>query len=123
MEKPKLKIPEWLDKHFLGKVVKTYKKDDSIEILDFKTNTGFSEHFASTMFQCKIDFKSLKYPKSEHETLKVVIKAQPVDEGLKMAVVSGGPLFETETKLYQEVLPAFHQLFERNGLNVEFGPE
>jgi Ecdysteroid kinase-like family len=114
-------VPEWLDNSFLQKAMRSYRRDDTIEVLSFTMKTGFSEHFASTMFQSQIVFKSSKYP--EPQTLNVVIKAKPVNEGLKMKVVSGGPLFETEIRMYNETIPAIHQLFERSGLKVELGPE
>lgn len=120
MQSQEEKTPEWLDKVFLRKALRSYKRDDSIEVDDFMISTGFSEHFASTMFQCKVSFSSIE---SGEATLNVVIKAKPVNDGLKMNVVAGGPLFETEIRMYNETIPAIHQLFERNGLKVKFGPE
>jgi Ecdysteroid kinase-like family len=117
------KVPEWLNKSLLQKALQSFKSNETIEILNFKIATGFSEHFASTMFQCKIVFKSLEPSESEPETLNVVIKAKPVNEGLKMDVVSQGPLFETEIKMYKETIPAINQLFKQTGLKVELGPE
>lgn len=115
--------PEWLDNKFLKKALQSYRNDDTIEVLNFTTNTSFSEHFASTMFQSTIDFKSSKNPQSEPESLNVVIKAKPVNEGFKMNLAASGPLFETEIKMYTETIPAIQQLFERSGMNIELGPE
>lgn len=113
-------VPDWLDKMLLQKAVQSYKHDKNIQILCFKVSTSFAEHFASEMFQCEIE---LKNSESQLETLNVVIKAKPVNEGLKMDVVGQGPLFETEIKMYKETIPAINQLFEQNGLKVELGPE
>lgn len=115
--------PDWLNKGFIQTAVRNWKSDDTIEVLSFDVRSNFSEHFASTMFQSKIEFKSTKYPKSESETLSVVIKAKPVDEGLKTKVVSSGQLFETEIQMYKETIPAIHQLFERCGMEIQLGPE
>jgi Ecdysteroid kinase-like family len=123
MQTTEEKTPEWLDEIFLQKAVQSYRNDETIEILGFKITSGFSEHFANSMFQCKIDFKPLTILESQYETLKVVIKAKPVNEGLKMEIVGTGPLFETEIKMYKQEIPAINQLFKQNGLKVELGPE
>ena len=120
MQSQEEKTPEWLDNIFLRKALQSYKRDESIEVVDFIISTGFSEHFASTMYQCKVNFRSVE---SGEATLNVVIKAKPVNDGLKMNVVAGGPLFETEIRMYSETIPAIHHLFERNGINLKFGPE
>lgn len=123
METVKEQAPEWLNKAFLEAALHSYKHDNTIDVLSFDFRTGFSEHFASTMFQSKIVFKSAKFPKSEPESLDVVVKAKPVNEGIKMNVVGSGPLFETEIKMYTETIPAIHQLFERSGMKEKIGPE
>jgi Ecdysteroid kinase-like family len=123
MQEVEEKTPDWLNQVFLQKALRSYRRDDSIEVLNFTVNSGFSEHFASSMFQSKIVFKSSKYSKSEPETMNVVVKAKPFDNDMKMKVVSNGPLFETEIRMYKEVIPAFQQLFERSDMKVELGPE
>lgn len=112
--------PEWLNNSFLRNALKSYKRDETIEVLNFDVRSGFCEHFASSMFQSKIEFKSSKYPKSE---LSVVIKAEPIGDDFKEKVVASGPLFDIEIQMYNETLPAIHQLFERNGLKAEVSPE
>lgn len=121
MEKPA--TPEWLNKSFLQNAIGRYRNDETIDVLEFTISTNFSEHFASTMFQSKVDFKSMKYPKSKHETLNIVIKVIPMDDDLKKELVAGAPLFETEIQMYNESIPAIDQLFERSGLKVKLGPE
>lgn len=116
-------VPEWLDKSFLQMALRSYRNDDSVEVLNFTIKSSFCEHFASTMFQSKIDFKSSKYPKPDPESLSVVIKVKPVIEDLRMEVVSSGPLFETEICMYKETIPAINNLFERSGMKVVMGPE
>lgn len=115
--------PDWIDKSFLQKVLRSYKRDETVEVLNFSFKAGFAGHFASEMFRSKIEFKSTKYPKPELETLDVVIKAQPVGNSLAAQIASGGPLFETEARMYGETLPAIHQLFEQSGLKAEVAPE
>lgn len=121
MEQMKDNKPDWLDNALLTKALQNYKNDDNIKVSSFTINTGFSEHFCSSMVQTKIEFSSSRFPKSEPETLNVVVKAKPV--GDKSRLQEAGPLFENEIKMYKEVLPAINQLFERSGMKVEFAPE
>lgn len=115
--------PEWLDRKFLENAMRIYRRDDTIEIFDFTVNNSFGGHFASSMFQSEISFRSLKHKILVSETINVVIKAKPLPGGLNSEVVAGGPLFETEIKMYKETLPAMQNLFERNGIKIELAPE
>lgn len=113
--------PDWLNNVLLQKALQSYKNDSTIDVSDFTINAGFSEHFGSSMFQITIEFTSKKFPKSKPESLNVVVKAKPeVDKGI---TIDAGPLFETEIKMYNEVLPAMNQLFERSGMKVDLAPE
>lgn len=117
------KTPQWFDKAFVEAAIRSYKRDGTIEVLSFDVKSGFSEHFCSSMFQSKIEFKSHKFRKVEPEALNVVIKAMPLTEVDKMKIVSGTPVFETETKMYSKTLPAIYELFERSGMKIALGPE
>jgi len=116
-------LPEWLDESFILKALRSYKTDDSIELVEQKiVPATFSEHFASNLYRATLSFRSAKFANSE--TLHVVIKVLPGDgDGLKADIAGSGPLFETEIAMYRNTLPAIHQLFERNGFNFEFAPE
>lgn len=120
MQKSENISPDWINFEFLQKAIRIYKNDDSVEVQDFKikSGSGFTEHIASTMFQCKIDFN---YSNCERETLHIVIKASPV-VGLER-MVTNGPLFENEMKMYRNTIPAIHQLYGRSGLNINLAPE
>lgn len=116
-------LPTWLDKAFCQKAFRSFRNDVTIEILNFEMASSFNEHFCSTMFKLKIEFQSSKYPKSEPETMNVVVKVKPISDEIKMQVVADNPLFENEIRMYKETLPAIHNLFERSGVKIEFGPE
>ena len=125
MENLDKNLPGWLDHNFLIKILSIHRNDDSIEISSVEMKTGFSEHFGSSMFQCKIYFKSLKATDSLGESIDVVIKALPndKDKGFTQNLLSDAPLFKTEIKMYNEVIPAINRLFKLNGMNVTLGPE
>ena len=123
MESAAEKLPKWLDMAFFKKILSSYWNDDSIEALSFEMKSGFSEHFGSSLFRCKIDFKSLKNAELLENSIDVVVKAQPMNDGVEDNVGGQIPLFKTEIKMYNEVIPAINQLFNKNGLNVTLGPE
>jgi hypothetical protein len=116
------KYPEWLNKNFLRQALSSYETNQPVEVLDFKINKNFSQHYGSSMFQCQIDYKS---EKSESDSLQVVIKAAPLDDELKMKI-SGHCMdfvFNNETQMYRETIPAIKRLFELHDFKVNFAPE
>lgn len=121
MQKPEKASPNWINVKFLQKAIRIYKNDDSMEVKDYAINSVLADHIASTMFRCRIDFKSSTHSTCELETLNVVIKAQPT-EGIE-SVATEGPLFETEIRMYRITIPAIHQLYKRFGVNINFAPE
>lgn len=123
MENKAEETVEYLNEALLTRAIQSYKNDETIELVKFEINPAFSEHYASKMYRSKIEFKSTKYPRSENEVLSVVIKTKPVNDPKIELILSGGSLFETEMEMYEKVLPAMHQLYENNGLNIKFAPE
>ncbi|XP_037030046.1 uncharacterized protein LOC119069927 [Bradysia coprophila] len=119
MQQPANACPEWVTIELLRKAVRSYKNDDTFEVNDFSVKSGFSEHFASVMLQCKIDCKSVN---TERETLNVVVKARQIIEGLK-AIACEEAMFENEIRMYTSTLPAFNRLFARFGMNIDLAPE
>lgn len=116
-------VPEFLNIELIKSAIKSYKKDENVEILNFEISSGFSEHFGSSMFKGKIEFKSPKYS-SKAETLSTVIKVKPTVDPNTNFQFDTTPLFKTEIKMYQKVLPLFHELYERNGQSsLKFAPE
>lgn len=116
-------VEEFLNRELLQKALKSYKNDDTIEIENFTISPAFGEHYASEMFRSKIEFKSSKFStQREIQSIAVVIKIKPSSDS-NLAVVTQGPLFETEIEMYKNILPAFTELYQKNGQNIEFAPE
>lgn len=115
--------PHFLNKEFLQEVLAAYRKNESLEVTEFRMNSSFSEHFASSMFQCSVDFVTYKNSEATPETLNLVIKAEPVNKGMKKEIVNQGPLFATEIKMYKETLPVINQLLESSGMKANLAPE
>jgi hypothetical protein len=116
-------VPQWLDEAFLQRAIQSYRSDDTISIVKFSAQSAFGEHYASKMYRASVEFKSLKFQQSDNEVLNVVIKAQPINDVKLEAIVSEGPLFETEIEMLQKVIPLMHQLYKRNEIDVQFAPE
>jgi hypothetical protein len=115
--------PDWLNKEFLQQALSSYKNNEPVEVVNFKLSQNFSQHYGSTMFQCEIDLKTSG--KSESETLHVVIKAEPLNDELKMKMVGDilDSVFSNEIRMYCETLPAVYKLFEKHGREFVFAPE
>lgn len=114
---------DWINVVFLEKVMRSYKNDDTIQVITFKIKPCFQEHFASIMFPCQIEFKSSKYPKSELERVNVIVKSKPNNEAGKRITFTDGPLFDNEILMYSVTIPAINQLFERIGMKTKLAPE
>ena len=75
------------------------------------------------MYRGKIDFKSSKYSlKNNIQSLPVVIKIKPLNDAF-LGDDTSIQLFKTEIEMYQKILPAFDELYKKNGQSVEFAPE
>lgn len=139
-------IPEFVNRELLERAIKSYEKDETIDLENFNISAAFAEHFGSEMFRAKLFYKSAKFRTGAAKTLAVVIKVKPLSDSRSEQVVAGGPLFETEIEMYEnyglleeifaiflflalsllryeKVLPAFHELYARNGQTVDFAPE
>jgi hypothetical protein len=123
MDSESEQVPQWLTEAFLARAIRSYRSDDTIEIVKFNAKSAFGEHYASKMFRASVEFRSLKFPQNDNEVLSVVIKAQPINDVKLESIVAEGPLFETETEMLRTVIPAMHQLYQRNGIDVKFAPE
>lgn len=112
----------WLDKAFFQKALESYCNDNAVEIIAVTSTTSSSDHFGSSLFKFKINFKSSKST-SEAELLNVVVKMEPMADEMEMDSVMNNPLFKNEIRMYTKTLPAIRKLFERNGVKIEFAPE
>lgn len=108
---------DFLNRELFEKALKSYKYDDTIQVIKFELFEAFGEHYGSKMYRAKIEFKSKKF---ESQTLDVVIKISPPGNPME---ATSRKMFQTEIEMYKNVLPAFSELFQRSGQNIEFAPE
>lgn len=115
------KMPKWLNEDLIEKVIRSFKNDQSIEIVNFKQGSGFDEHYGSQMYCLTISFKSQKY--QQNEELKVVIKANPEKEEQLGEILGENPFVATEIKMYKKTIPLINDLMRRSGMKCDFAPE
>jgi hypothetical protein len=113
--------PDWLNEAFMEKALSISRKDSLPTVSGFSAKPSLVGNFASSLFHCTMTITTQS--DSKLEASYMMIKIEPVNEGLKRDIASEGPLFETEIKMYNEVIPIMTQLFKSKGLNVDFAPE
>lgn len=91
--------PEWLNKTFIGKVIKHYVKDSKAEVREFVIQSGSKpgESFGSNLLRASINYTHESVTKS----ISVIVKTMPSSEG---GDIDGKRLFMTEMKMYGETL-------------------
>lgn len=114
--------PSWLNAELLQKAISSYHKDGTIEIVDFKLNENFIEHFGSEMISCTVTYSPSK-SQANVKSLNIVVKAFPSQDAYKAKVLAESPFFHTEIRMYTDTLPIINDLFQRNGLKCELAPE
>lgn len=112
--------PEWMDNAFFEKVLKQSENDSGLTVSENKIIPGTKpgDHFASIIFRVTVSYTSRG---KDHE-VSLIIKTIPEQEGLKRDLLKGGEIFETETTMYQTVIPEMIQLLRSVGDNTELGP-
>lgn len=118
--KDEMHAPEWMDNAFFEKVLKQSENDSGLTVSENKIIPGTKpgDHFASIIFRVTVSYTSRG---KDHE-VSLIIKTIPEQEGLKRDLLKGGEIFETETTMYQTVIPEMIQLLRSVGDNTELGP-
>ncbi len=68
------------------------------------------ENFASTLYRVTINYTSTKVPCDE--PLSLIIKTMPEKGNFKADTFDSTPMFDTEIKMYNEILPQFQAVWE-----------
>ncbi|XP_037947068.1 uncharacterized protein LOC119679002 [Teleopsis dalmanni] len=116
-----LVAPEWLNNDFLKKVIENYEKTKNVEVFNFKLTPGTAkgDHYGSVMFRANVDYTVQGSQKAK----SLIIKTTPELEGHKMEFLRETHVFETEIKIYTEILPKFESILRSIGDNTNIGPK
>lgn len=117
--------PEWLDKHFFERAIRSFKRDASIKVkhFDIKPGTKPGENFVSTVFKVTINYTSNQLINGEDATIKVILKITPQEEGFKKELLKANQsAFKTEAKMYTKILPEMERILRVAGDPTVFAP-
>lgn len=105
-----IKIPEFLDVKYLGKVLQTVNDDQTIDVLNFTIEPAVSSgnNYASLLLRSHI-----KYTKNNKRNnifvKRVIIKTILADSGAAK-IISDVSLYDKEIVMYDRILPKFQEL-------------
>lgn len=116
-----LVAPDWLSDEFFQDVVRKAQNDPSVKLCHgckLRPGTLPGDHYASVMFRTTAHYRSERFRKEQ--ALNLVIKIMPTATGFKAEMLKNSSLFETEIKMYGEVLPAIAKILKDVGERFEF---
>ncbi|XP_011501669.1 PREDICTED: uncharacterized protein LOC105365253 [Ceratosolen solmsi marchali] len=121
-------IKKLIDIKLIQKVMQESENDYSIEVNDivfiFATNKG--DNYASEMFRASIEYTRSNGIKKEKKSL--IIKAEPLSEGLQKDLITKSELFTTEMNMIMNTLVKMNELvkpeacFSGRGLYTQIKP-
>jgi hypothetical protein len=111
-------LPSWLTKDFLEKAFRSYKKDESLEILSYNcVEDKFDNHFGSDIYCVEIIFKT---PISSESKSKVIVKLV-TDKASEMGEILQDSLFmRNEIKMYLKSIPMINDLLNRHDMKCYY---
>uniref|UniRef100_A0AAG5CU62 CHK kinase-like domain-containing protein n=1 Tax=Anopheles atroparvus TaxID=41427 RepID=A0AAG5CU62_ANOAO len=115
--KDEMTAPGWMDRAFFEKVLRHAERDGTLTVRDFRIVPGTKpgDHFASVIFRAIV-----RHDRSDDE-VSLIVKTLPAEDGLKKDILKDGYVFETETLMYNEIVPAMHRLLESVGDHTVLG--
>ncbi|XP_062712525.1 uncharacterized protein LOC109412325 [Aedes albopictus] len=115
-----LQAPSWLNNQFLLEVIRKAQNDQSLTLCHgckLRPGTNAGDHYASIMFRTTVHYRSARYHKEQAISLIMKLPAQA--DGFKKDLLEGNDLFETEMRMYSEVLPAMSKALKEVGEHLE----
>ncbi|XP_053658093.1 uncharacterized protein LOC128707170 [Anopheles marshallii] len=115
--KDEMQAPSWMDRSFFEKVLRHSARDSTLAVEDFRIVPGTKpgDHFASVIFRAIV-----RHSRSADE-VSLIVKTLPAEDGLKKDILKDGYVFETETLMYNTIVPAMHQLLQSVGDHTVLG--
>lgn len=115
-----LRAPDWLNDQFFLEVIRKAQNDPSITLCHgckLRPGTNPGDHFGSTMFRTAVHYRSNRF--HSERAISLIMKTTTEAEGYKKEVLKDNSLFDTEIKMYSEVLPAMSKVLKEAGEHLE----
>lgn len=108
-----LEAPTWMDAQYFADILSLHEHDQEVEVTALKLTpaSGKGDHYASIMFRAFVEYNT----KTGMSTKSLIIKTMPEKEGHKKDLLSQSHIFETEIKMYSEMLPRFEEILKKAG--------
>uniref|UniRef100_A0A182XXH1 CHK kinase-like domain-containing protein n=1 Tax=Anopheles stephensi TaxID=30069 RepID=A0A182XXH1_ANOST len=120
---PALELPLWMDREFVEHIVDTKfgvssKDKRTVRSVYVKSAAKKGDNYASALYSAKVSLH--RQDADTEETLSLIIKAPP--KGIAASYSLDKDMYERELYLYEQLLPAFEQLYRSKGVSVKLGP-
>lgn len=118
-----LNPPEWMNQSFFVTVLKSFESDKNnitVNNVNLAPATKNGDHYASVMFRAKVTYSTST---KKNEVISLIVKTMPVEDGQKKELLGDTPLFDTEIKMYSEVLPEMERLLKQAGEETIISPK
>lgn len=112
-----IKVPDFLDVKYLGKVLQTVNNDPTIDVLNFSTEpvTETGNNYASLVLRSHI--KYLKNNKKNNIFVQRVIIKTILTDSDAAKILSDVRFYDKELVMYERILPKFQNLLRSVGDN------
>uniref|UniRef100_A0A336KTF4 CSON015135 protein n=1 Tax=Culicoides sonorensis TaxID=179676 RepID=A0A336KTF4_CULSO len=100
-------IPSWMNIDYFENVLKEITKDARtlLHSIEFGPASRAGDGFASTIFRVNCVYDAPHHENKFNEKISLIVKTEPIEEGLKKIMLNHERAFRTEIKMYSEVLP------------------
>lgn len=78
------------------------------------------DHYASIIFRSVVDYKT---GKGEEDTISLIVKCLPVQEGIKKDMIGDTGIFSNEITLYTKVIADVEKRLQDVGIDFKVGAE
>lgn len=119
--KDEMHPPSWLDGAFLEKVLRKSENDPYLSVSEctFSPGSSAGDHIMSAILRATVKYQSREKPCE----ISLIIKTIPDEPGQRRDILlHHAPLFDTETVVYQNVVPEMERVLRTIGAKTEFGP-
>lgn len=125
--------PEWLTESYMENALREYEKDDDLKVsvvykscCEIRSNplscvqitryaiatcTKPGDNFVGVIFRATISFTTRGSARDE----SFIVKIEPFLEGFKKDAMASQPFFQTEGRMYTELLPVMQELLKNSG--------